>query len=144
MDAALPLFSVSRNLYEMARVFAEKCDYADLLNELKSVIPESLPDRGDVWIDFEDKILVEHKLNDLNVTGRDFATQYLDEVHAMAKNESIRVLIRSGIYVQRSFYLNYPSKGRYSRIMENLFDRILYCKVDNARDGYVYNAINDF
>ena len=143
----IPLFSVSRNLYEMARVFAEKCDYADLLNELKSVIPESLPDRGDVWIDFEDKMFVEHKidkLNDLNVTGRDFATQYLDEVHAMAKNESIRVLIRSGIYVQRSFYLNYPSKGRYSRIMENLFDRILYCKVDNARAGYVYYAINDF
>ena len=39
----------------MAKVFAEKCGNADLLNELKLVIPESLPDRGNVWIDFEDK-----------------------------------------------------------------------------------------
>lgn len=143
----IPLFSVSWNLYEMAKVFAEKCDYADLLNELKSVIPESLPDRGDVWIDFEDKMFVEHiidRLNDLNVTGRNFAKQYLDEVHVMAKNGAIRVLIRSGVYVQRSFYLDYSPKGRYSRIMENLFDRILYSKVDNARAEHVYYAINDF
>lgn len=143
----IPLFSVSRNLYEMAKIFAEKCGYADLLNELKSVIPESLPDRGDVWIDFEDKIFVEHKidkLNNLYVTGRDFATQYLDEVHAMAKNGSIRMLIRSDVYVQRSFYLDYSPIGRYSRIMENLFDRILYSKVDNVRVSHVYYAINDF
>lgn len=140
------LFSVSRNLYEMAKVFADKCGYVNLLNELKSVIPESLPDRGDVWIDFDDMMFVEHKidrLNDLNVTGRDFATQYLEEVHEMAKNGAIKMLIRSGVYVQRSFYLDYPPKGRYSRIMENLFDRILYSKVDNARAGHVYYAIND-
>ena len=101
----------------------------------------------DVWIDFEDKMFVEHKidkLNNLNVTGRDFATQYLDEVHAMAKNGSIRMLIRSDVYIQRSFYLDYSPKGRYRRIMENLFDKILYSKVDNARAGYVYYAINDF
>lgn len=143
----IPLFSVSRNLYEMAKIFAEECGYADLLNELKSVIPESLPDRGDVWIDFEDKMFVEHKidkLNNLNVTGKDFATQYLDEVHAMTKNGSIKMLIRSDVYVQRSFYLDYSPKGRYSRIMENLFDRILYSKVDNARASHVYYAINDF
>lgn len=140
------LFSVSRNLYEMAKVFAEKCGYVNLLNELKSVIPESLPDRGDVWIDFDDKMFVGHKidrLNDLNVTGRDFATQYLEEVHEMAKNGSIKMLIRSGMYVQRSFYLDYPTLGRYSKIMENLFDRILYSKVDSARAGHVYYAIND-
>ena len=143
----IPLFSVSRNLYEMAKVFAEKCGYTDLLAELKSVIPESLPDRGDVWIDFKDKMFVEHKidmLNNLNVTGKDFAMLYLDEVHEMAKNGVVSTLIRSGVYVQRSFYLDYPPKGRYSRMMENLFDRILYRKVDNARAGRVYNAINDY
>lgn len=143
----IPLFSVSRNLYEMAKVFAEKCGYTDLLDELKSVIPESLPDRGDVWIDFKDKMFVEHKidmLNNLNVTGKDFAMLYLDEVHEMAKNGVVSTLIRSGVYVQRSFYLDYPPKGRYSRMMENLFDRILYRKVDNARAGRVYNAINDY
>ena len=140
------LFSVSRNLFEMAKVFDEKCGYTDLINSLKSVIPESLPDRGDVWIDFEDKIFVEHKidrLNNLNVTGRDFATQYLDEVHEMAKNGVISMLISSGKYVQRSFYLSFPPKGRYSRIMENIFDRILYGKVDAVRAGHVYCAIND-
>lgn len=140
------LFSVSRNLFEVAKIFAEKCGYTDLLNKMKSVIPRSLPDRGDVWIDFEDKMFVEHKidrLNDLNVTGRDFATQYLDEVHNMSKDGVIKMLIQSGVYVQRSFYLTYPPKGRYSRKMENLFDRILYGKVDGVRAGRVYYAIND-
>lgn len=140
------LFSVSRNLFEVAKIFAEKCGYTDLLNKMKSVIPSSLPDRGDIWIDFEDKMFVEHKidrLNDLNVTGRDFATQYLDEVHNMSKDGVIKMLIQSGVYVQRSFYLTYPPKGRYSRKMENLFDRILYGKVDGVRAGRVYYAIND-
>ena len=140
------LFSVSRNLFEVAKIFAEKCGYTDLLNKMKSVIPRSLPDRGDIWIDFEDKMFVEHKidrLNDLNVTGRDFATQYLDEVHNMSKDGVIKMLIQSGVYVQRSFYLTYPPKGRYSRKMENLFDRILYGKVDGVRAGRVYYAIND-
>lgn len=143
----IPLFSISRNLYEMAKVFAEKCGYTDLLDDLKSVIPESLPDRGDVWIDIEDSMFVEHKidkLNNLNVTGKDFATQYLAEVHEMDKTGAIRTLILSGVYVQRSFYLDYPPKGRYSRMMENLFDRILYRKVDIARAGHVYYAINDY
>ena len=140
------LFSVSRNLYEMAKTFAKQCNYSELLVKMHTVIPESLPDRGDVWIDFEDKMFVEHKidkLNDLRVTGRDFAKQYLEEVQEMKKNGAIGVLIRSGVYVRRSFHLDYCPNDSYNRVMGNLFDRILYGKVDRARAGRVYYAINN-
>lgn len=138
-------FSVSRNLFEMAKVFAEKegCDV--LLKKLLPIIPETLPDKGDVWFDNEDMMFLEHKiekLNYLHVTGKDFAKQYLEEEERMKINGTIGVLIRSDIYTRRSFHIDYRTKGRYNRTMEDLLNNVLYGKIDQKRAGQVYYAIN--
>ena len=139
-------FSVSRNLYEMAILFADICGNNDLLKELEQIIPEALPDRGEVWIDFSDMMFIEHiidELNNLKVTGKDFVKSYLDEKRKLEEGGCIETLLRSDKYVRRSFYLNYTPLGRYGRAMTDVLDRVLYNKVDRARAGRVYYAIND-
>ena len=114
---------------------------------MKTVIPDSIPDRGEVMIDFDDMMFVEHKidkLNDLHVTGRkEFAQPYLDAVHSLKDDGTILRLIKSDAYTCRSFYLNELPKGRFSRTMEDVLNRVLYGKVDYKRAEKVYYSIND-
>ncbi len=138
-------FSVSRNLFEMAKVFAEIEVNDTLQKRVSTIIPETLPDKGEVWFDNEDMMFLEHKIEKLNylqVTGKDFAELYLEEEQLMKNNGSIGMLIRSDIYTRRSFYLDYIPKGRYDRTMESLLNKVLYGKIDQKRAGQVYYAIN--
>ena len=138
-------FSVSRNLYEIAKVLVDTEGYDALLKGLEPIIPKTLPDKGDVWIDYDDMMFLDHKIEKLNylqVTGKDFAKQYLEEEKLMKNNGSIGMLIRSDIYTRRSFYLDYIPKGRYDRAMEDLLNKVLYGKIDQKRAGQVYYAIN--
>lgn len=140
-------FSISRNIYEIALILSNKCGYVGLLEIMKTVIPDSIPDRGEVMIDFDDMMFVEHKidkLNDLHVTGRkEFAQPYLDAVHSLKDDGTILRLIKSDAYTCRSFYLNELPKGRFSRTMEDVLNRVLYGKVDYKRAEKVYYSIND-
>lgn len=140
-------FSVSRNLYEIALVLSERCEYNGLLEKMKTIFPDKIADRSDVLIDFEDMMLVGQKidkLNNLQVTGRkEFAQPYLDTVHSLKNNGTITRLFKADEYIRRSFYLNGLSKGRYIRTMEDVLDRVLYGKVDYERARRVYYAIND-
>lgn len=140
-------FSVSRNLYEIALVLSERCEYNGLLEKMKTIFPDKIADRSDVLIDFEDMMLVGQKidkLNNLQVTGRkEFAQPYLDTVHSLKNDGTITRLFKADEYIRRSFYLNGLSKGRYIRTMEDVLDRVLYGKVDYERARRVYYAIND-
>lgn len=140
-------FSVSRNLYEIALVLSERCEYNGLLEKMKTIFPDKIADRSDVLIDFEDMMLVGQKidkLNNLQVTGRkEFAQPYLDTVHSLKNDGTITTLFKADEYIRRSFYLNGLSKGRYIRTMEDVLDRVLYGKVDYERARRVYYAIND-
>ena len=82
-------FSVSRNLYEMALLFKKQCGQDDFLNLMKSVIPDSLPDRNDVMFDNNDMLFIERKidkLNGLKVTGgREFAKPYMDALKELGQ-----------------------------------------------------------
>ena len=143
----IPNFSVSRNLFEIARLFLEKFGYDDFLNIMHPIIPDELPDRGDVMIDFKDMMFIEHKidkLNNLQVTGgKEFAKPYLEKIKEMQLNGIVDLLIRSDIYTRRSFYLKGAPIGRYCRAMEDVLNEVLYGKVDNKRASRVYYAIND-
>jgi len=140
-------FSVSRNLYEIALVLSERCEYNGLLEKMKTIFPDKIADRSDVLIDFEDMMLVGQKidkLNNLQVTGRkEFAQPYLDTVHSLKNDGTITRLFKADEYIRRSFYLNGLSKGIYIRTMEDVLDRVLYGKVDYERARRVYYAIND-
>lgn len=140
-------FSVSRNLYEIALVLSEKCGYNSLLEKMKTIFPNTMTDRGDVLIDFEDMMFIEHKidkLNNLQVTGgKEFAQPYLDAVHSLKDDGTITRLLKTDEYIRRSFYLNGLFKGRYIRTMEDVLNRVLYNKVDYERAGRVYYAINN-
>ena len=138
-------FSVSRNLYEIAKVISDKLGDDDLLIKMLAIFPKTLPNRGDVLLDNEDMMFLEHKidkLNNLQVTGGEFAKRYLEEEKRMKENGIVHTLIQSDIYMQRSFYLNYIPKGRYDWVMEDLLNKILYGKVDQKRADQVYYAIN--
>lgn len=139
-------FSVSRNLYEMALILADNCGYDGLLQIVRYIIPDTLPDRGDVMLENKDMMFIEHKidkLNNLGVTGgREFAKPYLDLVHSLENDGSITRLIDSDKYIRRSFYLDYFPKGRYDRAMEDVLNKVLYGKVDYNRACQVYYAIN--
>jgi len=143
----IPNFSVSRNLYEIARLFLEKCGYDDFQNIMHPIIPDALPDRGDVMIDSKDMMFIEHKidkLNNLQVTGgKEFAKPYLEKIKEMQLNGIVDLLIRSDIYTRRSFYQKGAPIGRYGRAMENVLNKVLYGKVDYKRASRVYYAIND-
>ena len=143
----IPDFSVSRNLYEIAQILSEKCGYNDFLNVMCSIIPDALPDRGDVMIDFKDAMFIEHKidkLNNLQVTGgKEFAKPYMEKVKEMQASGTVDLLIRSDIYTRRSFYLQGAPIGRYGRAMEDVLNKVLYGKVDYKRASRVYYAIND-
>lgn len=140
-------FSVSRNLYEIALVLSERCEYNGLLEKMKTIFPDTMPDRGDVLIDSEDMMFIEHKIDELNnlqVTGRkEFARPYLDAVHSLKNDGTITRLFKVDAYIRRSFFLNGLPKGRYIRTMENVLNRVLYGKVDYERARRVYFAIND-
>lgn len=140
-------FSVSRNLYEIALVLSERCEYNGLLEKMKTIFPDTMPDRGDVLIDSEDMMFIEHKIDELNnlqVTGRkEFARPYLDAVHSLKNDGTITRLFKVDAYIRRSFFLNGLPKGRYIRTMENVLNRVLYGKVDYERARRVYYAIND-
>lgn len=139
-------FSVSRNLYEMARIFKDQCGHEHLLNIMVSVIPDTLPDRGDVVFDNKDMLFVEHKidkLNNLKVTGgSEFAKPYLEAVKEMGGIDKMKMLIKSDHYAARSFYMNVWHEGRYSRTMSDILNRILFGKVDFKRASSVYYVIN--
>ena len=140
-------FSVSRNLYEIALVLSERCEYNGLLEKMGTIFPDTMPDRGDVLIDSEDMMFIEHKIDELNnlqVTGRkEFARPYLDAVHSLKNDGTITRLFKVDAYIRRSFFLNGLPKGRYIRTMENVLNRVLYGKVDYERARRVYYAIND-
>lgn len=138
-------FSVSRNLYEIAKVISDILGDDGLLKEMTSIFPQTLPNRRDILFDNEDMMFLEHKidkLNNLQVTGGEFAKRYLEEEKRMKENGIVHTLIQSDIYMQRSFYLNYIPKGRYDWVMEDLLNKILYGKVDQKRADQVYYAIN--
>ena len=143
----VPIFSVSRNLYEIALILTDKCGYNDLLQVEQQHIPETLPNRGDVVFENKDMMFVEHKidkLNGLQVTGgKEFAKPYIEKVRALQNDGSIKKLNDSDRYSRRSFYLDYLHKGRYGRTMEDILNRVLYGKVDYKRASRVYYAIND-
>lgn len=140
-------FSVSRNLYEVALIMSNNCGYDGLLQIVRSMIPDSLPDRGDVMLENKDMMFIEHKIDKLNYLkitgGKEFAKPYLDIVHSLDNNGSIKKLITSDKYTRRSFYLDYYPKGRYGRTMEDVLNKVLYGKVDYNRADQVYYAIND-
>ena len=138
-------FSVSRNLYEIAKVISDKLGDDDLLIKMLTIFPKTLPKRGDVLLDNEDMMFLEHKidkLNNLHVTGGEFAKRYLEEEERMKEEGIVHTLIQSDIYMRRSFYLEYIPKGRYDRAMEDLLNKLLYSKVDQMRADQVYYAIN--
>jgi hypothetical protein len=139
-------FSASRNLYEIAKVLSDECGYDDFLNDIKLVIPDTMPNRGNVMLDPGDVMFIEHKidkLNELQVTGgKEFAKPYLDEVQLMRNNGTIKMLIQADGYTRRSFYLNYLPKGKYVRTMDDILNKILFGKVDYKRADSVYYAIN--
>lgn len=138
-------FSVSRNLYEIAKVISDKLGDDDLLIKMLAIFPKTLPNRGDVLFDNEDMMFLEHKIDKLNylqVTGGEFAKRYLEEEKRMKEKGIVHTLIQSDIYIRRSFYLDYLPKGRYDRAMEDLLNKLLYSKVDQMRAGQVYYAIN--
>ena len=141
------IFSVSRNLYEIAGLFNEKCGYTSFLNEMKTILPDSLPDRGDVMFDNVQMMFIEHKidrLNNLGVTGgKEFAVPYLDALKELGGEDRMRMLLKADLYTARSYYKNVWHDGRYSRTMINLLDRALYGKVDSKRANSVYYAINN-
>jgi DNA polymerase III delta prime subunit len=143
---SIPNFSISRNLYETALIIAKECRETRLLDKMKSIIPESLPDRGEVMLDDEDMILFSNKidkLNNLQVTGgKEFAMPYVEAVRAMRKDGTLSRLKQSDQYVRRSFHLDYSPHGRYDRTMEAVFNKVLYGKVDYRRAGRVYYVIN--
>lgn len=140
-------FSVSRNLYEIAKLFSEKCGYDVFLSIMHPIIPDELPDRGDVMIDFKDMMFIEYKidkLNNLQVTGgKEFAKPYMEKIKEMQLDGIVDLLIRSDRYTRRSFYLKSAPVGRYGRTMEDVLNTILYGKVDYKRASRVYYAIND-
>ena len=140
-------FSISRNLYEIGLLLSEKCGENGLLEKMKTIIPNSLPDRGDVMIEFDDMLFISHKIDKLNnfqVTGgKEFAKPYLEAVEQLRKDGTLVRLNQSDQYVRRSFYLNGAPKGRYGREMENVLNKVLYGKVDRKRADRVYWAIND-
>lgn len=111
-----------------------------------SVIPDTLPDRGDVVFDNKDMLFVEHKidkLNNLKVTGgSEFAKPYLEAVKEMGGIDKMKMLIKSDHYAARSFYMNVWHEGRYSRTMSDILNRILFGKVDFKRASSVYYVIN--
>lgn len=139
-------FSVSRNLYEVARLFQEKCGHESFLNELKVHIPDTLPDRGDVMLENKDIYFIEHKidkLNNLKVTGgHEFAKPYLEALKVMGGEERMKMLMKADHYTARSYYMSVWHEGRYSRSMTDLLDKVLYGKVDSKRASRVYSAIN--
>lgn len=139
-------FSVSYNLYEIAVLLSEKCGYAAFLNLVKEIIPDSVSDRGEVMIDYDDMFFMSHKidrLNSLKVTGgKEFAIPYLDEVRRLKQDGRMDIMIRSDKYVRRSFYLDYSPKGRFDLTMEDLLNKLLYGKVDYPRAAEVYNVVN--
>ena len=96
-------FSVSRNLYEIALVLSERCEYNGLLEKMKTIFPDKIADRSDVLIDFEDMMLVGQKidkLNNLQVTGRkEFAQPYLDTVHSLKNDGTITRLFKADEYI---------------------------------------------
>ena len=140
-------FSVSRNLYEMALLFKKQCGQDDFLNLMKSVIPDSLPDRNDVMFDNNDMLFIERKidkLNGLKVTGgREFAKPYMDALKELGGIDKMSVLIKADHYAARSFYMNVWDEGRYDRTMSGILNRVLYGKIDYKRAGSAYYAINN-
>ena len=139
-------FSVSRNLYEIALLFQKQCGQDDFLNLMKTVIPDSLPDRNDVMFDNNEMMFIEHKidkLNGLKVTGgREFARPYLDAVKEMGGIDKMSMLIKSDRYAARSFYMSVWHEGRYARTMSDILNRVLYGKIDYKRAAHAYYAIN--
>ena len=139
-------FSVSRNLFEIARLFNDRCGYSAFLNDMKAILPDSLPDRGDVMLENKQMMFIEHKidkLNDLKVTGgREFAKPYLEALKELGGEERMKLLMKADRYTARSYYMTVWQDGRYSRTMIGLLDSALYGKVDNKRSDHVYYAIN--
>lgn len=142
----ITVFSVSRNLFEMACLFKDKCGYDSFINDMKVIFPDVLPDRGDVMSENIDMMFIEYKidkLNNLKVTGgREFARPYLDALQVMGGINRMELLIKADRYTARSYYMNVWNGGRYSRTMTDLLDRVLYGKVDSKRASRVYYAIN--
>lgn len=140
-------FSVSLNLYRIAMVLSEQCNYTVFLDKMKRIIPDTIPDRGDVMIDYDYMMFVEHKiekLSNLRVTGaKDFAIPYVNAVKALQKDGEITRLHKADEYITRSFYLASIANSRYIRQIENVLNNVLYGKVDYKRAEKVYNAIND-
>lgn len=144
--ARVPNFSVTRNLYEIALLFHKLCGQDDFLNLMRTVIPDSLPDRNDVMFDNNEMMFIEHKidkLNGLKVTGgREFAKPYMDAVKEMGGIDKMSMLIKSDRYAARSFYMSVWHEGRYKRTMSDILNRVLYGKIDYKRAAHAYYAIN--
>lgn len=140
-------FSVSRNLYEIALSLSEKCSHKQFLDIMKSIIPDVLPDRGDVILDNMEMLLFEHKidkLNNLKVTGgQEFARPYLFALKEMGGKDKMLMLINADRYAARSFYMTDWNEGRYNRTMSEILNRVLYSKVDIKRANLVYYIINN-
>lgn len=138
-------FSVSRNLYEIGGLLASSIGYEDLQDVMTLIIPDACADRGDTWFNDIDMMFIEHKideLNDLQVLGSSFARQYLAVVQPLCKNGGLENMIRSDMYVRRSFFINNWASSRYDRIMMNAINKALYGVVDKARLDRVYYIIN--
>lgn len=137
-------FSISRNLYYIGEQLS-MVGYTALKNALIQIIPDSCPDRGDVFFDNMDMMFIEHKIDKLNyqhVLGGAFAKQYLAEIQVLKKQGVIKDLIRADIYVRRSFFLDHVESRFYNQTMMNIIDRCLYGTVDKKRLNYVYHTIN--
>lgn len=138
-------FSVSKNLYEIGGLLASSVGYEDLQDVMASIIPDACADRGDTWFNDIDMMFIEHKINELNdlqVLGSSFARQYLAVVQPLCKNGGLENMIRSDMYVRRSFFINNWASNRYDRMMMNAINKALYGVVDKARLDRVYYIIN--
>lgn len=143
--AGVTNFSVSNNLYNMAFELDRQCHYSNLLKKIEITFPDNLPEKGDIMLDYEKMMFIEHeidKLDNLHVLGADFAKKYLTEVNSLIKSSQIFNMIKTDIYIRRSFFLQYVYNGRYLRMMNDIIDRILYSTIDKGKRDLVYDAIN--
>lgn len=140
-------FSVSYNLFLVAKTLKDKEGFCELYDLLVEIFPNKLPIRGEVCLDNKYTIFIDHIIDKLNyhgVTGgKDFAIPYMEIVKPMYDSAEIENLITTDKYIQRSFYLNTIYDSRYNRTMMSIIDGILYGKVDIAKAGTVYYIINN-
>lgn len=146
--AEIESFSVVYNLYEIGMIIKEKLGDDAICNTMKSLFPDNVADRGDVWFEHIQMMFVEDvidNLNQLHVTGgKEFAKPYTEAVDTMLADGTITCLCKDCRYVRRSFYLNDVHNSRYNRTMIGVMDKILYGKVAASKAKSVYYTLNRF